>query len=254
MDRKTRSFCKTILDKSNSENLQTTNGKHQIVIQNNKIIITKGNERTEMALNTSGEVKKEDIQNLLSVISSLSPDEFDDFKKEINGINLTDDVFLKGLGLFNSNNDTMDLSTDPNVYGVVKTTLVHELGHGISLRYKNSENKGLIRNNNEYFYKNKLKENFGSRQEFEKFFTSLKDKYKNSDLKNTDYGDGYALRNVNEFFAEYYLYKKEGYTAHGSEKLFETIENSKDKDELKFLKILDKTMKFSKKDNDLRKL
>lgn len=249
---KLESFIKPFLDKSNSKNLQATNGKHQIVIKDNKIIITNGDEKTEMSLNTAGEVKKEDIQNLLNVISSLTPEEFDDFKKEINGINLTDDVFLKGLGLFNFYDDSMDLSTDPNVYGVVKTTLVHELGHGVSLRYKNAENKGVSINRNEYFYDDKLKEAFGDGKNFEEFFTSLKDKYKKTET-GTDYGDGYAIRNVNEFFAEYYLYKKEGYTPHGSEKLFEALENSKDKNEQKFLKIMNKAMKFSKKDEELRK-
>ena len=249
---KLESFIKPFLDKSNSKNLQATNGKHQIVIQDNKIIITNADEKTEISLNTVGEVKKEDIQNLLNVISSLTPSEFEDFKKEINGINLNDDVFLKGLGFFNYSNDSMDLSTDPNVYGVVKTTFVHELGHGVSLRYKNAENKGNIRNRNEYFYDDKLNEAFGGGKKFKEFFASLKDKYKKTET-GTDYGDGYAIRNVNEFFAEYYLYKKEGYTAHGSEKLFEVMENSKDKDEQKLLKIMDKTMKFSKKDEKLRK-
>ena len=82
----------------------------------------------------------------------IRPEELEDFKKELNGINLTDDVFFGGLGFYNLNDDTMDLSTNPKAYGIVKTTLVHELGHGVSSKYKYEENKGKLSNLPNYSY------------------------------------------------------------------------------------------------------
>lgn len=247
-------FIKPFLDKSNSENLQTTSGKHTIRINNDKIIITKGKETKEFTITTQGEVKKDDIQNLLNILSSLTPEELEDFKKELNGINLTDDVFFGGLGFYNLNDDTMDLSTNPKAYGIVKTTLVHELGHGVSSKYKYEENKGKLSNLPNYSYSKDLKKTFGNNQKVDEFFKNLKNKYNKKDNNgNTLYGDLYATRNVNEFFAEYYLYKKEGKTAHGSEKLFEAIENSDNKQEKELLKIMNKSIKIPKKEDNLRK-
>lgn len=252
---KLENYIKPFLDKSNSENLQATNGKHKITINDNKITITKGNETKEFTITTQGEVKKDDIQNLLNILSSLTSDELEDFKKELNGINLTDDVFFGGLGFFNFSDDTMDLSTNPKAYGVVKTTLVHELGHGVSNKYNSEENKGKARNLSSYSYSKDLKETFGKNEEIEKFFNALKDKYNKKDEKgNAVYGDLYAARNVNEFFAEYYLYKKEGQTAHGSEKLFEAMKKSNDDKEKKLLKIMNKSIKIPKKEDNLRKI
>lgn len=82
----------------------------------------------------------------------------------------------------------------------------------------------------------------------------LREKYGHAGMPTDEFGDKYCLKNENEFFAEYYLYKMEGVTHHGSEKLFAELAKSDDKDIQDLLKIMESHIEISKQDENFRKV
>jgi len=245
-----KNLISPLLNKSNSENLVKNSGKYNIQLDGNNLIITKGKKTTQIQITTDSTVTKNDLQNLLNSVGEFSPDEISDMIKEINGIVLGDEVGVGGRGFFDSINDKIELSTNSDNYGVSKSTLLHEVGHGVSARYTSESFK---RNN--FSYAPDLNERFGGLKGIDNLFNNLQETYgKFRDPNNTkEFGDGYALRNAQEFFAEYYVYKKDGVTGHESEKLFRALEQSDNSDIKDLLDIMNDSMKFSRKEENLRK-
>ncbi len=85
-------------------------------------------------------------------------------------------------------------------------------------------------------------------------FQKLREKYGQAGEPSDELGDKYCIKDENEFFAEYYLYKMEGATHHGSEKLFAELAKSEDKDIQDLLKIMESHIKISEQDEKFRKV
>lgn len=242
-------LIKPFLNAQNEENFQTKLHGYEVKYEKNIITFRKGGKTYEIKVEKDSTVIKTDIEILFDIIKGFSPDVLNDFLLEINGIKLADEINFGGRGFFGDN--TIELSSKENSYGINKYTLIHELGHGVS--YMMCSNK-YGKEQATYSFLKELKNRFNNFAGIEKLMQKLKDEFGCFNRSNNqEYGDGYALRSIYEFFAEYYLYKKEGQTGHSSEKLFNALEKSSDKEYQDLLKIMENSLKIAKRDEEKRK-
>ena len=243
-------LIKPYLNTQNTENFETKLHGYKVKYENNAITFNKRGKTYTIQILKDSTVTKTDIENLYNIIKDLSPDVLKDFLAEINAIKLSDKISFGGRGFFDFDN-IIELATEEDNYGVNKYTLIHELGHGVSSRKLYNK---YGREYSDHSFMKALYNRFGGAIGVVELEKKLRDNFGEFNNSNTqEFGSGYALVSMAEFFAEYYVYKKEGKTNHNSEKLFIALENSSDKDYQDLLKIMDKSFKFSKKDEINRK-
>lgn len=237
-------LIKPVLDALNEKSFNSKKDGYEITCDTESIVFKHKKKVVKIPIQKDGTVTKDDIANLYNIIKNLSPDVRKDLLAEIDAIKLAEKISFDSIGFFGDN--TISLSTQVDNYGINKNTIIHELGHAVSSCQKGKHET--------YSYNKALYANFGGVKGLEAFFNKLQDKYgKYGNAIDGEFGDGYALRNANEFFAEYYLYKKEGTTHHGSEKLFKVLEASNEQDIKTLLEIFESSLKFSKKEQISRK-
>lgn len=142
------------------------------------------------------------MSDVAKAVSELNPEVLKDLKSEVGGIQVQSDPYTpegRDAAAYYKN-DQIVLSTVGG--GVKMSTLNHEIGHAVDADVEhNNQTKQYA-------------------QAFEQLKSNLKD-------SGTNVSEYYALKNPQEFFAEYYAYKY-GNGKNDSKKLFSTLQNTDD--------------------------
>lgn len=140
------------------------------------------------------------MSDVAKAVSELNPEVLKDLKSEVGGIQVQSDPYTpdgRDAAAYYKN-DQIVLSTVGG--GVKMSTLNHEIGHAVDADVEhNNQTKQYA-------------------QAFEQLKSNLKD-------SGTNVSEYYALKNPQEFFAEYYAYKY-GNGKNDSKKLFSTLQNT----------------------------
>lgn len=185
------------------------------------------------------------IDKLAETLGSLQAGVLDSFCKEIHYVKIQD-VNNTFAGMY-TYDETMTITyrgekrgeygevISPEINNINGYVITHELGHAIDYN----------------------KESSSQMKQFENTFNKIKN---SKDYQKFVKDNIYALSDVNEFFAEYFTYKKYGTTSKQGQKVFKELEKDAQKNsEIKNLldsmqKIISNTEKLSKEDRQSNKM